>query len=87
MHAFFIGQVFRRRQRHARGGDTLNGRVIGQVHKQHRALNRAGALEVADEIVGFLKGDADGSKDHREAGILPQHLGLAGNLCCQLGVR
>ena len=43
VHALLKGQVLRGGQRHARGGDTLDGRVVGQVDEQHGAVDRAGA--------------------------------------------
>ena len=86
MHVLFIGQVFRGGQRHTGGGDALDGGVVGQVHKQHSALDGAGAPEVGDKEVGFLKGDADSAKNHGEFFVRAKHLGLAGNLGGQLGV-
>ena len=86
MHVLLEGQVLRGGQRHAGRGDTLHGGVVGQVGEQDGALNGAGALELADEELGLLKGDADGGKDHGEVGVVVQHLGLTGDLRRQIGV-
>ena len=86
MHALLKGQVLGGGQGHAGGGNTLDGRVVGQVGKQHGAVDGAGAAEVLDEEVGLLEGDADGGKDHGKVGRAVQHLGLAGDLGGQGGV-
>mgnify|MGYP002244892697 CR=1 FL=1 len=69
------------------GGNTLHGGVIGKVAEQHGTVNGAGALELADKELRFLKRDADGGEHHGEVGILvPQHLGLTGDLRRQIGM-
>ena len=88
MHALLKGQILGGGQGHAGGGDTLHGRVVGQVGEEHGAVDGPGAAEVLDKEVGLLEGDADGGKDHGEiARVVPQHLGLAGDLGGQIGVR
>ena len=80
MHPLLKGQILRSGQGHTGGGDTLHGGVVGQVGEQHGAVDGAGALELADEELRLLEGDADGGKDHGEVGLPVQHLGLAGDL-------
>ena len=67
VHALFKGQILRGGQGHAGRGDPLDGRVVGQVDEQHRAVDGAGAPEVADEEVGLLEGDAHGGEHHGES--------------------
>ena len=87
LHPLFKGQVLRGSQGHAGGGDTFHSRVVGQVAEQHGTVNGTGALELADEELGLLKGDADGSEHHGEVGaFITQNLGLPGNLGRQVGV-
>ena len=86
MHVLLKRQIFSGGQGHAGRGDTLHGGVIGQVGEQHGALDGAGALELADEELRLLKGDADGGEHHGEVGAVVQHLGLTGDLGCQIGV-
>ena len=62
-------------------------RVVRQIQKQHRPLQRTGVPEVLPEKLRLLKGDADGGKHHGEGFVFPPHLGLPGNLGGQLGVR
>ena len=88
MHALLKGQIFRGGEGHAGCGDTLHGGVVGQVGKEHGAVDGAGTAELLHEEVGLLKGDADGGEDHGEiARVVPQHLGLAGDLGRQGRVR
>ncbi len=87
VHVQAKGQVFGGRQGHARGGDAFDGRVVGQVHEQDRAVDGAGPAEIADEIVGFLEGDAHGGEDDGEIAGPVADLGLAGDLGSQLGMR
>ena len=86
MHPLFKGQVLRSGQGHTGGGNALHRRVVGQVGEEHRAVDGAGALKLADKELRLLKGDADGGKDHREVGFPIQHFGLAGDLSGQRGV-
>ena len=87
VHILLEGQVLRGGEGHAGCGDTLHGGVVGQVGEQHRPVDGAGAAELLDEEVGLLKGDADGGEHHGEvARVVPQHLGLPGDLGGQLGV-
>ena len=83
MHPLLKGQVLRGGEGHPGGGDALHGGVVGQVGEQDRAVNGAGALELADKKLRLLKGDANGRKDHSEVGVAVQHLSLAGNLSRQ----
>ncbi len=86
MHVVFEREELGRSQSHTGGGDALDGRVVGQVDEEDRPLNRAGAPEVGDEVVGFLEGNPHGGEDHREAGACAQHLRLAGDLGGQAGM-
>ena len=86
VHPLLKGQVLGGGQRHFGGGDTLDGRVVGQVDEEDGPVDGPGALKVADEEVGFLEGDTDGAEHHGELGIGAQHLGLTGNLGRQLCV-
>ena len=87
MHALLKGQVLRGGQGHTGGGDTLDGGVVGKVGEEHGAVDGAGALELADEELGLLEGDADGGEHHGEVGgRVAQHLGLTGDLGRQVGV-
>ncbi len=81
MHILFKGQILCGGQRHTGCCNTLHGGVVGQVGEQHCTVNGAGAAELLDEELGLLEGDADGGEHHGEVpGIVPQHLGLTGNL-------
>ena len=62
------------------GGDAFHSRVVGQVGKDHGSVDGAGAAEVIDEVLGLLKRDADGGKNHGEGLIVAQNSGLAGYL-------
>ena len=87
MHILLKGQVLRSGEGHPGGGDTLHGGVIGQVGEQHSAVDGAGALKLLDEELGLLEGDADGGEHHGEiCALVPQHLGLTGDLGGQVGV-
>ena len=87
VHVLFKGQVLRRRQGHTGGGNALHGGVVGQIGKEHRAVNGTGALELLHKEIGFLKGDTDGGKDHGKVGpLVAQHLSLTGDLGRQGGV-
>ena len=87
LHSLFKGQILRGGQGHTGGGNTLHGGIIGKVAEQHGTVNSAGALELADKELRFLKRDADGGEHHGEVGILvPQHLGLTGDLRRQIGM-
>ncbi len=87
MHSLGKGQIFRSGQRHARGRDAFNRRIVCQIGKQHRSVNRAGAPEFLYKELGFLKRDADGGKDNREVGCAVQHLSLTRNLRGKLCMR
>ena len=87
VHILLKGQILGGGQGHPGGGDALHGRVVGQIGEHDRPVNGAGALELADEELRLLKGDADGGKHHGElGGVVPQHLGLPGDLGRQIGV-
>ena len=86
VHVLLKGQILRGGQGHTGGGDTLDGRVVGQVGEQNGTVNGAGALKLADEELRLLEGDTDGSEDHGEVGLAVQHLGLTGDLSSQCGV-
>ncbi len=60
------GEVLGGGQRHARGGDALDDRVVGEVDEQDGALDGARAAEVLDEEVRLLEGDAHGGEDDGE---------------------
>ena len=49
VHPLLKGQVLRGGEGHPGGGDALHGGVVGQVGEQDRAVNGAGALELADK--------------------------------------
>ena len=80
LHVLLKGQVLGGGQRHARGGDTLDGGVVGEVGEDDGAVDGAGAAEVVDEVLGLLKGDADGGEDDGEGLVVAQHAGLTGDL-------
>ena len=87
VHALLKGQVLRGGQGHTGGADTLDGRVVGQVGEEHRTVNGAGALELADKELRLLEGDADGGEhDGEVGGRVAQHLGLPGDLGRQVGM-
>ena len=46
VHSLFKGQILGGGERHTGRGDTLDGRVVGQVGEQHRAVDGAGAAEL-----------------------------------------
>ena len=87
MHIFFKGKVLRSGQRHLWSGDTLDCRVVCQVHEHNGTVNRTGLGEVLDEEVSFLKGDTDCSKDNGEFIVGVEYLCLTCNLCSQFCVR
>lgn len=87
MHLLLEGQILGGGQGHTGRGDTLHGGVVGQIGEQHRALDGAGALELPDEELRLLEGDADGGEHHGEVGAVIQHPGLPGDLRRQIGVR
>ena len=88
MHILFAGEVFGGGERHARGGDALNGRIVRQIHEQHRALDGARAPEIADEEIRLFKRDADRTEHHGEiVRLLAEHFRLAGDLRSQVCVR
>ena len=87
VHILLKGQVLRGGQGHAGGGDALHRRVVGQVHKQHRPVDGAGAPGSSS-----IK-KSDSSKVMPMAAnttakwlVRAPHLGLAGDLGRQLGV-
>ncbi len=80
MHILLKGQIFRRRQRHARRGDTLDRRVVRQIGKDDGAVDGAGAPEVLNEVLALLKGDADGGKHNGERLVRAEHAGLPRDL-------
>ena len=86
MHILLKGQILGGGQRHTGGGDTLDGGVVGQVGEQHGAVDGAGAAELLYEVLGLLKGDADGGKHDGEIAGAVQNLGLTGDLSGQLRV-
>ena len=86
LHVLLEGQILGGGQRHTRSGDTLDGRVVGEVGEDDRAVDGAGAAEVVDEVLGLLKGDADGREDDGEGLVVAQHAGLARDLRGQRGV-
>ena len=49
MHVLLKGQILGSGQCHTRSGDTLDGRVVGQVREQDRTLQCAGTAELIDE--------------------------------------
>ena len=86
MHVLLKRQILGGGQGHAGRGDTLHGGVVGQVGEQYRALDGTGALELPDEELRLLEGDADGGEYHGEVGAVVQHPGLPGDLRRQIGV-
>ena len=86
VHAQIVGQILRRGDGHTGGGDTLDGRVVGQVDEGDGPLDGAGLSEIADEEVRLLEGDAHGGEDHGELFVGTQHPRLTGDLGRQLGV-
>ena len=80
VHVLLKGQVLGGGQGHARGGDTFDSRVVRKVREDHGAVDGAGAAEVVDEVLGLLKGDADGGEDDGEGLVVAQHLGLTRDL-------
>ncbi len=87
MHVQLERQVLGGGQGHARRRDALDGRVVGQVHEQHGALDGAGAAEVADEELGFLEGDAHGGEDDGELLVGPEHLAWRAICAASCGMR
>ncbi len=87
VHAVLERQELGRGQSHARDGDALYHRIVGQVDEQHGALDGAGALEVFAEEVGFLERDAHGREHHREVSRVAQRARLTGDLRRELRVR
>ena len=87
MHVLLECQVLSGGQRHLRGGDTLDSRVVCQVHEHDGTVDRAGLGEVLDEEVRFLKGDTDCGKDNGEFIVGVENLCLTGDLRGQFGVR
>ena len=87
MHSKVKGQVLSGRQCHTRGGNALDRRIIGQVGKQHRAVDGAGTAELIDKEFRFLKGDTDGGENYSKVALAIQYPRLTGNLSRQLGVR
>ena len=60
------GQVFGGGQCQTRRDQPLDSGVVGEVHEQHRVLQRTGALEVVHEEVVLLSGDAHGAEHDDE---------------------
>ena len=87
MHVLLEGQVLGRCQRHTRGGDALDGGVVGQVGKDDGTVDCAGAAELVDEELALLEGDADGGEHDGEVLVGAEHSGLTGYLRGQRGVR
>ena len=87
VHALLKGQILRGSQGHTGRGDALHGGIVGQVGEEDRPVDGTGAAELADKELRLLEGDADGGKHHGEVGaVIPQHLGLPGDLGRQVGV-
>ena len=86
VHAQFVGQVFGSGDGHTRGGDTFYRRVVGQVDEHNGTGQRAGAVKVFHEVVGFFEGDTYGREYNGEAFAGTQYLGLTGDLRSQLGM-
>ena len=87
MHSKVKGQVLSGRQCHTRGGNALDRWIIGQVGKQHRAVDGAGTAELINKEFRFLKGDTDGGENYSKVALAIQYPRLTGNLSRQLGVR
>ena len=86
MHIFLKSQIFRCGQGHTRCGNTFDRRVIGQIDKQYRTVNRTGFLKAFNEEVGFFKSNTHGGKNNGKVFICSENLGLPCNLGCQLGM-
>ena len=86
MHILFEGQVFGRSQGDARCGNTLDGRVVGQVGEENGPVDGACSLEVGNEEIRLFKGNTDGGEHYGEVLPASENLGLPRNLSCQLGV-
>ena len=79
------GQVLGHRQGGARGDDTLDDGVVGQVQQHDHALHRAAALERLPEVSGHVILDAHSGKDDGEVRAIG-HAGLTDDLDGQLVV-
>ena len=86
MHVLFKCEVLGSGQRHTRGRNTLNRRVIREVDEQDGTVERAGLTETLDEEVGFLESDAHCGKDNRERLRGSAYLRLPRDLCGEVGV-
>ena len=87
MHIFLKCQIFRCREGHARCGNTLDGRVIGEVDEQHRPVNRPGFLKRFLEEIRFFERDAHRGKHNSKLLIRSADPGLARDLRSQLCMR
>ena len=81
MHALFKGEVFRGRQRAARGEDALDNRVGREVQKHRHTAQRTRFLKTPAEVFGHVFRHTHGTEYHAEAfGGIFAELGLANNL-------
>ena len=86
VHVLLESQILGSGQRHTGGCDTLNGRVVCQVHEHDGTVDGAGPTEVGNEEVCFLISNTDGCEYNGEVTVCIQHLCLTGDLCSQLCV-
>ena len=73
------GQIFGGGQGDARGEQTFDGRIIGQVEKEDGPLQRVAGLEAAAEDGGFVIGNTNGGKNDGKL-LATFDLSLGGNL-------
>ena len=72
-------QVFRGGQRGARRQDALDGRIIGEIDEQHRAVHGPTGAELVHKVRRLAVGDTNGGEDHRER-LAADHARLGGDL-------
>ena len=87
MHIFLKCQILGSRQRHTRGRDTLNRRIVCQVDKQDCTVDRARLLKALGKEMRFLKGDTHRREDNGKRFVRAAHLRLSRNLGCQIRMR
>ena len=80
VHVVLVGEVLGRREGAPRGGDPLDGRVVGEVQEEDHALERAGLLELPGEEGGLLPGDPHRGEDDGEGALLLEDPALPGDL-------
>jgi len=80
MHIFFKRQIFGGGQGHTRRGNSLNGRVAGQIDKQNRPLNGPCLRQVIDEKLRRLERNTHCRKHHRKTFAFAEHGGLPSQL-------